>query len=239
MLRFDSIIKHVNTLELALENNRDIIRPSLDLITSFNEIKPDLLKIKYNFNKKKIIKHLEELDEKEALTIIVSESVYYCSNIDKIFELIIKIHKVFKPSIISIGSYSEGALIIKSNKFNASKINELESTLLEFDAYILEEAVILPNIGSLEKFLILETEFGETAIQKINVKNFDSSSNKINLYISQNVVDIEYKIIKEECAFRESVDTVFKVPFFKGVIIDGQGKPIPVLSLAYVLKNLL
>lgn len=240
MLKFDNIIKHVSNLELALENNRDIIRSSLDLIISFNEIKPDLLKIKYNFNKKKIIKHIENLKEKVSLNIIVSEAVYYSSNIDKVFDLIIKIHDIFRPSIISISSYEEGGLIIKSNKAYAdNKAKELETMLFDFDAFILNDAVILPNIGSLEKFLILETEFGETAIQKISVKDSESSSSKISIYIAQQIMNVEYKIIKEESGFREMIDSVFKTPFFKGVIIDGLGRPIPVLSLAYVFNNLL
>lgn len=239
MLKFDSIIKSINNLQISLENNLDIIKPAINVISSFDEIKPDILKIRYNVNKKKIINYLNEFQKtnKESISVLISQSIYNSFFIDKLFDIIINLIDFIKPSVFSIQNYADSSLLIETNNFDISKIDKIKDKLLFFDFFIKENKIIISNIGSLEKFLIVENNFGKVCLPFTNIDEKNYLDNKIILYIYNEHINLDYKIIREIKSFRQIADSLVNYDFFNGVIIANNDEIIPVLSLNYLYYN--
>ena len=239
MLKFDSIIKSINNLQIALENNSDIIKPAINVISSFNEIRPDILKIRYNINKKKITKFIEEFQKsnQQSVNIILSESIYDSFFIDKIFKIITKLINIFKPNIITINKHAVGALVLQFNNFDIIKLEEIKDQLLFFDSYIFENKLFVSNIGSLEKFLLVKSEFGNVALPFSNLEISEYNSGNIKMKILSKSFNFEYEIIKELQCYRQMVDSIIDTKFFNGVIIDNNDEVVPILSSTYLYSK--
>jgi len=237
MLKFDNIINNINNLHLALENNNDLVKPSLSVISSFNEIKQDLLKIKYTVNKKKVLSFIENHQKKteQSFNLIISQDLYENYYIDKFFDFILKILNIFNPNIFSIISSTAGVLELNINNFDPNKLNAIHDTLLDMELCIKDSSkLIVSNIGSLEKFIIVESKLGRVAIPYyfIDYDAYKEHNLKLNIY--DKTINLEYKILEEIFAYRKIIEGIYKTKIFNGVLLDKQHSIVPVLSLAYL-----
>jgi len=240
MLKFDNIINNINTLQLALEDNQDLVRPSLNLICSFNKIKQELLKIKYNVNKKKVLSFIETYQRttENSINLIITESIYENYNIDNFFDFILKIINAFKPSILSISDYSSGSLKLSFNNLDINKVVSIFNNQTDLLFSVKEDTfLVLENIGSLEKFLIVESKFGKVAVPFfiLNIELYNKNILKANIY--NKLIDLDFRIQELSYSYRKKVESIYNNKIFDGVFLDKQQKIIPVLSLAYLYKN--
>jgi len=246
----------LNRLKHSADSGKDFFDLIEVLDSKVDKSETQLLNIfkakNLEYAKLKLVKHIN--NKKKGLTVVLSK----CGVSEKLFASVFDLILAIDSKYMCI-NYAEFLDIQKTGLICRLKGNDLSNIDISFignaisilDGYIIKPSVnlielVVTNAFGRENFLVIKTKVGEVALPWVLVKNRDVidinrvKGSSVNVTVASGDTELKLKVACVDLVggFRKNPAAPFDIPFFKGAFIGMDSKPVPILDVNKIIKEI-
>jgi hypothetical protein len=244
-------------LKTAVSTNRDPFSIISSISHKLRSIDENLLSVLAVRDRAFLLDYLKVMLKEEGISahFVLPRYGVPVKLISSFIEILVSIFrkKPEKTYMVNIESYDNGCAIysvLQNVKFEeiqnisvVKAISTLDGVLLKYDEN--GSKIILPNIFGREKFLKIYSKNGIVALpwicisghETMDIQKMKKEKQNLELCLGADRIHINADIAGEEIALRAYPKNPVRINYFKGVIIDSDGFPVPVINISEIIAE--